>query len=464
MNGRATPVRDRRADHARGFDRRLAIAAACGLLLGGVPAAAHEQLDPPPTEPAAPASLDAIPIGNLVDRLLQEGRLDEAEALLARMEKRRPGDQQVSFLTGMVAMSRGDHGRAIRIFRAMLIATPEAARVRLELARAYYLDHDYVNADRQFRLVRTGRHPPEVLANIDQYLFAIRQEKNWSWSIKLALAPDSNLNAATSSHEVTLSGLPFTLSDKARKRSGIGLSAEATVEFAPRIAKTTRMRLGLAAQRSEYAGGAFDDMAVAAHLGPKLVSGRWDASLLATGFVRWYGGETLLRAAGGQIEATYYPSPRLSLSGVLSAQAIDHARDDARDGAHYGLTLGLFRPLGTTSALAAKVAVNRFTAREPAHSNWSLDLSANYMRELPHGFTIGFEPGLATARFDRALAVFGKARIDRSVSAELSLLNRHIVLSRFTPRVSYALTRQWSNISLYTFTRHRFEFGLTTTF
>lgn len=462
MTGREHRIGDPNSVRARTRSRRLALWAACGIACAAQPLAAQPSETPDPAAP--PTAPAALTVGSLVDRLLREGRFDEAEALLARLDQRRPGDQQLRFLTGMVAMARGDHARAIRIFRALLIDHPDAARIRLELARAYFLDKDYGNADRQFRLVRTGRHPPEVLANIDQYLFAIRQDKDWSWSLKLALAPDSNLNAATSSREVTLSGLPFELSDDARKRSGIGLAAEGAVEYAPRIGPRSRLRLGVAAQRREYSGGEFDDMALALHAGPRLVSPRWDTSLLATGFIRWYGGDPLVRAAGGRIEATHYPSSNLSLTGALSAQAIDHARDDTRDGALYSASLGLFHPLGTTSAVAAKGRIGRQTAREPGHSNWSIDLSASYFRELPGGFTVGFEPGFGVTRFDAALPLFGKTRSDRSVTAEVSLLNRHIVLSRFTPRIGYALTRQWSNIDLYAFTRHRVEFGLTTVF
>lgn len=435
----------------------LALAAACGAAPPAL--AAPPEVDAPAARQAPAASL-----ATTVEQLLRANRLEEAEALSAAALEAAPDNPEARFLGGIIALARKDHAKAIRIFRAMLIDHPDATRVRLELARAYFLAKDYVNADRQFRLVRAGQHPPEVLANIDQYLFAIRQDKDWSWSLSLALAPDSNLNAATASREVELAGLQFELSDKARKRSGIGLSAQGTVEYAPRIASRTRLRLGLSAQRREYAGGEFDDMVLALHAGPRLVSERWDTSLLATGFIRWYGGAPLVRAAGGRIEATHYPSPNLSLSGALAVQAIDHARDNTRDGALYSLNLGLYHPLDATSAIAGKVGVSRQTAREPGHSSWAFELGASYFRELPGGFTIGLEPGVGLSRYDAALPVLGQVRSDRSVSAEVSLLNRRIVLSRFTPRVSYALTRQWSNIDLYSFTRHRFEIGLTTVF
>lgn len=439
--------------------RSFALVAACG--------AAPPAFAAPPPEAPAPAAVQqapAMPLSAKVERLLRSDQIDEAQRLTNAALEGDPHNPEAQFLSGIVALASKDYARAIRIFRAMLIDHPKASRVRLELARAYFLNKDYVNADRQFRLVRAGNHPAEVLANIDQHLYAIRQNKAWSWSLSLAIAPDTNLNAATSASEITLSGLPFELSEDARKHSGIGLAVQGSVEFAPRIGARTRLRIGLAAQRSEYDGGDFDDMGVAVHAGPRIVTGQWDASLLATGFVRWYGGQELMRAGGARIEATHYPNANLSLSGALSVQALDYARDDTRDGTLTSAALGLVRPLNSTSAATARVNLSRQSANAPAWSNWSGKLSVGYMRELPGGFTVGIEPALGLTRFDRALPVFGKPRSDRSVTAEVSLLNRRIVLSRFTPRVSYALTRQWSNIDLYSFTRHRFEIGLTTVF
>lgn len=437
----------------------IALVAACGAAPPAFAAPPHGA-----PAPAAAQQAPAMPLAATVEHLLRSDQIDEAQRLISAALEADPHNPQTRFLSGIVAIARKDYAHAIRTFRAMLIDHPKASRVRLELARAYFLSKDYVNADRQFRLVRAGEHPAEVLANIDQHLYAIRQNKAWSWSLSLAIAPDTNLNAATSASEITLSGLPFELSQDARKHSGIGLAAQGSVEFAPRIGARTRLRLGLAAQRREYGGGDFDDMALAIHAGPRIVTGRWDASLLATGFVRWYGGQELMRAGGARIEATHFPSANLSLTGALALQTLDYARDDTRDGTLTSATLGLVRPLNSTSAVTARANLSRQNANSSAWSNWSINLSAGYLRELPGGFTVGIEPALGLTRFDTALAVFGKPRRDSSVSAEVSLLNRRIVLGRFTPRASYALTRQWSNIDLYSFTRHRFEIGLTTVF
>lgn len=102
--------------------------------------------------------------------------------------------------------------------------------------------------------------------------------------------------------------------------------------------------------------------------------------------------------------------------------------------------------------------------RSSAYSNWSGYAALGYYRDLPAGFSIYLEPSLAFARYDEALPAIGIRRSDRTLSGQVTLLNRHIVLSRFTPRLSYTFTKQDSNMALYRFTRSRIEIGLTTNF
>lgn len=439
--------------------RSLALAVSCG-------AASPAFGSAPETGPEAGAvqAAPAAPLEAAIEPLLRSGRIDEAERRLNEALAANPHDPSAHFLSGIVALARKDYPRAIHIFRAMLIDHPEAVRVRLELARAYFLARDYANANRQFRFARAGKLPPAVNANIDEYLYAIRQSKDWSWSVSLSLAPDTNLNAGSSAREVSLFGLPFELSEDARKHSGVGLAAEASVEYAPHIAENARLRMGLSGQRREYGGTDFDDMTLAAHVGPRLVSPRWDVSLLGTGFIRWFGGKRFLEAKGGRVEATYYLSPALGLSAGLGAQWLDYDQSDERDGPLYSASLGLFHPLGPTSAISLKAGANRQNARHSAYSNWSGYAAAGYFRELPAGFSVYLEPGVGIARYDDALPAFGVARRDTSLSAQIAVFNRHLILSRFTPRLSYTYTRQFSNIPLYSFSRNRIEVGLTSTF
>ena len=80
------------------------------------------------------------------------------------------------------------------------------------------------------------------------------------------------------------------------------------------------------------------------------------------------------------------------------------------------------------------------------------------------GFSAYVEPSLSIARYDEALLGFERRRADTTRSLLITLLNRRLVLSRFTPRISYTYTQQSSSASLYAFTRNRVEIGLTTVF
>ena len=115
---------------------------------------------------------------------------------------------------------------AVARFRAMLIRDPTLPRVRLDLALAYFRAEEDSSAAYHFRQVLGDEDlPPVVRARTLAFLDTIRRRKTWSVSAAVALAPDSNINAATSSREVNLFGLPAQLSEDARQTSGVGLNA-----------------------------------------------------------------------------------------------------------------------------------------------------------------------------------------------------------------------------------------------
>jgi hypothetical protein len=437
--------------------RRLAYAAAgCAALLS-LPVLAQEA---PPSQTAA----KPVPLDSLIQALLDAHKFDEADHVLDQVAAASPKDPQLPFLRGMVALGRGDRKAAIKAFRRALIDHPEAVRVRLELARAYFLEGDYENATRQFRFARAGNPPPAVIANIDHFLFLIREAKSWSYSFSVAVAPDTNLNAGPAGRDITIYGLPFELSDDARGQSGVGLSLDGSLEYAPRLGKDTRLRIGLQGSQKLYTQSEFDDTTGVAYVGPRFVRGRWDISLLATGFVRRYGGDPYNGAVGGRIEATYYPSGKTAISGSLAAQRVRYTLDTGRNGGSYSASASVLHTLDAASGMVVKGGVSRQTALVAPLANTSLFAAIGYFRDLPGGFTIYAEPSFSRSTYDAVLPAFGVAREDDAVTGTLTLLNRHIVLGRFTPKISYSYTHQDSNVALYQYRRNRIEIGLTTAF
>src|SRR5207237_5643465 len=100
--------------------------------------------------------------------LIQADRLEDAERVLALALQKNPNDYEAIFLRAMIAVARKNYDAAIEDFRRILVAEPERERLRLELARAFFLQGGYENAERNVRFARAGGLRDEAKTNVDQ--------------------------------------------------------------------------------------------------------------------------------------------------------------------------------------------------------------------------------------------------------------------------------------------------------
>ncbi len=393
------------------------------------------------------------------------GRIAEAKQVLLALERAAPTDSEVQFLLGLIAVQEKDYDDAIRRFRRILAREPDVARVRLELARAFFLARDYDNAERQFRFARAGDLPPEAIANIGQYLVAIRRARQWSYNLSIAAEPDSNINAGPSVATVGLYGLPFQLSQDARRQSGVGVQLDTGGEWSPPITDSMRLRVGAQFTGTDYPGaGAFNDMTLAGYGGPRFVGGKWDVSPLITAFQRWYGNRFYNQGVGASLEAMYYPTAQLGLSEVIGVQQVTYGPPAGQSGPALSGASGVFYPLGPSSVISGVVSVSRQDAALSIYAYTASQIRLGYDRDLPNGWSVSIQPSFAVIDYDQDLAAFGVARRDHLWTAQIAVLNRRIDIYGFTPRLAYTYTRNVSNISLYTYDRNQVELGLTRNF
>lgn len=216
--------------------RFIAIVLACGYFSGS----AFADSPAPTNDTHREIPLAAV----AATRLMEQGDSEQAKAVLLEAREHFADNDDIAFLLGMLAMEEQEFESASDYFREILIRDPQAVRVRLELGRALFESGDYRDAGRQFRFARSGNLPTEVNANIDRYLAAIHHLQTFNWDVSVALAPDTNINAAPSIEEISIFGLPFQLSEDAKRQTGIGLLLNTSAEWTPHIAENTRLRLG----------------------------------------------------------------------------------------------------------------------------------------------------------------------------------------------------------------------------
>ncbi|MDE0240313.1 MAG: surface lipoprotein assembly modifier [bacterium] len=195
---------------------------------------------------------------------------------------------------------------AIGAFHAMLVERPELVRVRLELARAFFLKREDGLAREHFETVLAGDVPEEVKANVQIFLAKIRARRRWSFNLGVAVAPDSNISGGSDERIIYIYGLPFERDTEELTTSGIGLSVWGGAEYQAPISDRLRVRAGAQASRREYERSVFDQHFVALHLGPRwLLDAATDVSLLASARQQWSGTTPNYRDVGGRLEFSH---------------------------------------------------------------------------------------------------------------------------------------------------------------
>ena len=171
---------------------------------------------------------------------MKKGRDEEALAILRPLLRRGRVHADALFLIGVAAIGAAHKkgisedrreallDEAIAVLRRMLVDRPDLVRVRLELARAFFLKGEDGLARRHFERVLAGKPPAAVALNVNRFLNIMRARKRWSVRVGAALAPDSNVNAQTKERTIMLDTplgrLPFNYRSDDEPETGTGIS------------------------------------------------------------------------------------------------------------------------------------------------------------------------------------------------------------------------------------------------
>ena len=396
---------------------------------------------------------------------LAKGELEDAEFLLQGVKPGEGNMDDLDFLYGSIAMAREDWQSAIARFRAMLIRDPTLPRVRLDLALAYFRAGEDSSAAYHFRQVLGDEDlPPVVRARTLAFLDTIRRRKTWSVSAAVALAPDSNINAATSSREVNLFGLPARLSEDARQTSGLGLNANISGGYEARISPDLRFRTGARLSTRTYEQSKFNDRTLTLRAGPRFLFEKFDLRPELTARARRLGGEMYSRAAGVALSGNWQVASAWRLSAAVGGERVSY-ETFLGEGNMYSTQVGLTHALGRATLLRADGVFRREAVEREAYSWREFIVGASATRELPRGFVTTVGSTYRLRSYDSPIAAFGPdARRDRTLAGRMKVSNRHIELFGFMPELTVKHERRSSNLSLYDYKRNVVEVGVVRTF
>ena len=444
--------------------RRTAAALACLLFLcAPVWGDGHD-------EPSA-----GDPAGNTFDAmteaqaLMDAGRYMDALTILGPLVQEATIEAQTLFLYGLASMEASqqagvpDEARealldeAIGAFHAMLVRRPDLVRVRLELARAFFLKGEDGLAARHFETVLAGDVPDEVKANVNAFLAEIRGRGRWSFNLGVAVAPDTNIGGTSDERTIIIYGLPFERDAEELSRSGIGLSFWGGAEYQVPVSDRLHLRAGAQASRREYERSNFDQHFVALHLGPRwLLDAATEASLLTSARQRWSGTAPDYRDLGGRLEVAHRLGPRLTAFARASWHDRRYRTRTHLDGPVWDATLrGTWVVAPTVRAdLTGGYAEQRPDFRRERHRGRWLSTGVNVA--LPWGFTVGGGAEIRWTDYERGWFPFvadNGSREDRTLSYRLSAYNRALTVLGFSPELAVVRETRNSNAQLHDYGR-----------
>ena len=425
-----------------------------------------------------PASASRI---NEARTLVEGNRFTDALSILRPLASDAPdGPEQVDvlFLVGLAALGAARHpetpeaeqkdylDEAIGAFHRILVVRPELVRVRLELARAFYLKGSDGLSRKEFERVLAENPPPPVAANIRRFLGAMRERRRWSGYVGINMAPDTNLNAASEEDTIYLYvpafdvSLPFRVDDQDRPRSGLGVTAWGGGEYEHPLNPATRLVAGGGVSRTEYAERDFDRTFLFAHAGPRWLPGsRTEMSLLGSAHRSWSGGDPQYHSLGGRFQMSHFLGRRL----LVRAQSSYHQReyDEAvhLDGPRSNFSLtGLWQATPITR-LEATVGLTREQTESESYRNNGRLASLGTSVDLPRGFTVGLNGEYRWTNYDSLyqLVPSGEPRSDCTRTLSLSLYNRGFTIQGFSPKLVLTRENRESNAQLGDYQKTRAE-------
>lgn len=403
----------------------------------------------------------------IAEKLVGDGKYDEARPLVAAL-KSAPGMAiPYNFLDGMIAISTGDADTATSRFRTILKDNPDQTRVRLELAKALMMQGKYTAADYHLRLAMNDEGLPEDISRmIGNARSVIRSKRKFRFGFDFGFAPDSNINSATAAETVDINfgpnRVPISLDEKARARSGMGAIASFYAGLRLPVGGAVSLVSDLDVDSVTYKDTDFSDYSVQFAVGPELsLSDRTEVRLQGVGLYRWYGGDIAARQFGAKLTLQHELSRSQRIAFQVDTRRSESDLNTGYTGWQLGANATYEQVIGRSAILSASLLARRDAMRADFYSSKTLGMNVGIGAELPWGINAGLSGGVTWSRFDDPQLIFStERREDWRYQARAYAGLRQFRIAGFSPSVEYTYMKVSSNYDLYRSDRHRFQFKL----
>ena len=442
----------------------LVRAATCAFLAALAPPALAQT---PACDPAngCVTGLSAPDIFAIAERYAAAGRPASAEALLLGLTRDPNQDYRAEarFRLALLREAQGDQRGAIEWLKALLDDQPNAGRPRLELARLLAATGDEPGARRELRRAGAAGLPDDVARVVDRFVTALRSVRPLGGAIELAIAPDSNINRATTRERVDTVVAPLTLSRDARATSRIGVSLSAQAFARGDISDDVAVLSRISTRADFYGKSSFNDLVLTLATGPEFRIGGARVRPAVIAQRRWFGGDLFSESYGGSVNILK-PLDRVSqIEGEVTMLETRYRPSPVQNGLLADLSLAYDRAFSPRFSMRIGMRGTRQDAGIDflETNSGSLDLLASraFGKQLVFVQLSGFR-----LRADARDPLFGVTRKDKRLDVTAGAILRQFSWRGLAPLVRVIHTRSDSTVPIFDFKRTRLEFAISREF
>lgn len=419
-----------------------------------------------PVQAATPrVQVDAHTLLALGARLEGSGRKQEAAQVYHALESDPDSAvrSEARFRMAKLLAAEGRTKEAAVLLRHVIDDYPEAAPPRLELIALLQQIGDEGTALRELRSIGTLDLPLNVARLVDRMSASLRASRPFSFQLEVGLAPDTNINQATTSDALGTVFGDFTFDNNAKARSGVGGTVRAFVQGRMGLTSNLALKAHGSLNANLYRHADFNNIALELAAGPEFHLGPARFVTEIGVGQQWYGMQSYQRSwrLSGSGWASVGRSSQLRLD--TSARWVDNKFNHLQDGVGLALATRYERALSPRLTISLGASVDRFKARDDAYSTKSWAFAVGAYRDVGRTtLDIGGEHGGLKA--DDRLALLPQARKDRMTRVHVGAVFRNLTVAGFAPTMRLVIERNRSTVEYYDYKRRRAEFGVSRAF
>jgi len=415
--------------------------------------------------PARQVRADAISLLAMGQKLEASGQSASAMRIYQALESDPNSEirSEARYRRAKILMLAGRKTEAAVLLRHVIDDHPRAAPPRLELAGLLYEMGDERSALRELRVLGTLDLPLNVARFVDRLGTSLQGTKPLSFQLELALAPDSNVNRATTSNNLGTVFGDFILDKDSQAKSGIGATVRGFVQRRLNLSRDVNLQAHASLDANLYRRKDFNDVSLEVAGGPEFQLGPVRISSQIGAGQQWYGMHSYQRNFRLSASAWLKVDSSSQLRADWAARWSNNHFNKLQSGNGLSAAARYERALSPRLTVSLGAGLDRFHARDDAYSTRSWTLGANVYRDIGR-MTVDVGAEIGGLRADDRLAILPQAREDSLFRAHIGTVVRQVSVAGFSPTVRLVVERNRSSVEYYDYKRTRTEFGLSRAF